>query len=395
MHSRQLLALACLVASSSAFVPPTLVGTHLKGNVNPHLRTARPHPSPRFSSIKRAPLQLQAIFGLGEKSKTKKVGVIGASGGVGRLAVAYLIEKGCDVRAIVRNKERASELLPATIEFRVGDTVDPTLGDGLAAAIEGVDALIVATGTTAFPTDKWGPNKENNPQAVDDKGVKNVVAAVCEVNGKSGKKIKKISLLSSIGIERRADFPFSILNWCGVLDAKYAGEQAVAAAAESAGYTYAFARLGRLVGGPYTGTPDVASLLQLDEGNNQAITMVRRDPNGFAGDLSRKQGAMALVQAALNDKNNIAFAIVNRPGPEPAQEDWDLAFEFTEVEKAAAPSFSFLIEDLVLKAKSVLGLEKVTGEAANNIVSVGKKLLSDVGSKVKTMAGSAVSKRDS
>ena len=49
---------------------------------------------------------------------------------------------------------------------------------------------------------------------------------------------------------------------------------------------YALARLGRLVGGPYTGTPDVASLLQLEEGSNQAITMRKGDPKAFAGDLS-------------------------------------------------------------------------------------------------------------
>ena len=134
------------------------------------------------------------------------------------------------------------------------------------------------------------------------------------------------------------------------LDAKYAGECAVAAAAESAGYAYAFARLGRLVGGPYTGTPDVASLLQLDEGDNQAITMVKGDPAGFKGDLSRKQGAMALVQAALNDKDNIAFAIINKPGPTPTQADWDAAFEFPPVEEDTSfdPVFPLRLHSLAL-----------------------------------------------
>jgi len=240
-----------------------------------------------------APLPLQALFGIGEDN-IKKVGVIGATGGVGRLAVAYLLEKGASpgcaprsrpaefvwrafgssipvprpagdvvvrarrpcplslsagysVRAIVRSKDRAKELLPAEIELKLGDTCDPAFGDGsltpclacyicctalwghrlnpkplieacssllsslpsslpyllpssafprpsslppllrpqalsltrtptltlflprlfltlyahtgLSGAIAGVDALIVATGTTAFPTDKWGPNK--------------------------------------------------------------------------------------------------------------------------------------------------------------------------------------------------------------------------------------------
>jgi hypothetical protein len=119
----------------------------------------------------------QALFGIGE-DKIKKVGVIGATGGVGRLAVAYLLEKGAStrcapsssppaefvvrafgssipvprpaadvvvrarrpcslslpagysVRAIVRSKDRAKELLPAEIELKLGDTCDPAFGDG-------------------------------------------------------------------------------------------------------------------------------------------------------------------------------------------------------------------------------------------------------------------------
>ena len=125
----------------------------------------------------REPLPLQALFGIGE-DKIKKVGVIGATGGVGRLAVAYLLEKGAStrcapsssppaefvvrafgssipvprpaadvvvrarrpcslslpagysVRAIVRSKDRAKELLPAEIELKLGDTCDPAFGDG-------------------------------------------------------------------------------------------------------------------------------------------------------------------------------------------------------------------------------------------------------------------------
>ena len=210
----KLIAVCCL-GMAGAFSPPV------------SLTSSRPDfPRPRRmvnSAVARfgmrrpgaqSPVQLRALFGIGESKKTK-VGVIGATGGVGRLVVAYLLEQGCDVKAVVRDKARATELLPPSIEFAVGDTVDPTLGDGLAAAISGVDALIIATGTTAFPTDKWGPNKENNPQAVDEKGVQNVVAAVCDVN-RGTRTIKKISLLSSIGIERRAQFPFNLLNFYGV-----------------------------------------------------------------------------------------------------------------------------------------------------------------------------------
>ena len=107
---------------------------------------------------------------------------------------------GFDVRAIVRNMDSAAELLPPDIEVKLGDTRDPNVGEGLVQAIAGVDALIVATGTTAFPTDKWGPDQDNTPQAVDEKGVQNVVTAISEVNSKRGKKMSKLALLSSIGV---------------------------------------------------------------------------------------------------------------------------------------------------------------------------------------------------
>lgn len=29
---------------------------------------------------------------------------------------------------------------------------------------QGVESLLVLTGTSAFPTKKWGPNNENNPK---------------------------------------------------------------------------------------------------------------------------------------------------------------------------------------------------------------------------------------
>jgi uncharacterized protein YbjT (DUF2867 family) len=89
-------------------------------------------------------------------SKPKLVGVIGATGGVGRLCVAALLERGFSVRAIVRDKVKAQELLPPSIELVEADMCKPDAGAGLAVAIKGVDALVLCTGTTAFPSDKWG-----------------------------------------------------------------------------------------------------------------------------------------------------------------------------------------------------------------------------------------------
>ena len=58
-------------------------------------------------------------------------------------------------------------------------------------------------------------------------------------------------MLSSIGVQRRTQMPFPVLNACGVLDAKAAGEAAIKADAEAAGYSYTTLRPGQLFGGPY------------------------------------------------------------------------------------------------------------------------------------------------
>ena len=238
---------------------------------------------------RRRPVLQQPLMAEGGAEAPKLVGLIGATGGVGRLCAAALLEQGLSVRAIVRSTEKAKGLLPSSVEFVEADMTNPDAGVGLAVAIKGVDALVLCTGTTAFPSEKWGKNKEYTPQKVDDEGVKKVVEAVEAVNAQEGAKVTRLTILSSIGVKRRWQFPFSILNFFGVLDAKAAGEEAVIQGAEKCGYEYAIVRPGRLVGGPYTGTPDVASLLKMDEGDLQGIEMRNGDPKGFKGDASRRQ----------------------------------------------------------------------------------------------------------
>ena len=135
------------------------------------------------------------------------------------------------VRAIVRDASRARPLLPDGVEIVEADVRFPDAGVGLARAIQGVESLLVLTGTSAFPSKKWGPNNDNNPKAVDEKGTKNLVTALDAVNAAAAeggaRGVKRVTLLSSIGVQRRSQFPFSILNTFGVLDAKAEGELAL------------------------------------------------------------------------------------------------------------------------------------------------------------------------
>ena len=92
--------LACALFSSDAFSPSSIITPLRAGLTAPSIRAAGERANPtlrdRVPSRARAtttPLHLKALFGLGGSGK-KKVGVIGATGGVGRLAVAYLLEQG-------------------------------------------------------------------------------------------------------------------------------------------------------------------------------------------------------------------------------------------------------------------------------------------------------------
>jgi uncharacterized protein YbjT (DUF2867 family) len=70
--------------------------------------------------------------------------VVGATGGLGRLAVAEAARRGHDVAALVRDPARAN--LPEPVATVRGDMLDPaTLGPALA----GKDAVVCALGTPA------------------------------------------------------------------------------------------------------------------------------------------------------------------------------------------------------------------------------------------------------
>ena len=50
-------------------------------------------------------------------------------------------------------------------------------------------------------------------------------------------------------------------------------DKAIIQGAARSNYDFAIVRPGRLVGGPYTGTPDVATLLKMDEGDLQVCSL--------------------------------------------------------------------------------------------------------------------------
>jgi len=70
--------------------------------------------------------------------------VAGATGGVGKLVVGLLLERGYRVRALVRDEAKARRLLDPAVEMVLGDVRRP---ETLAPAMVGIKAVISAIGS--------------------------------------------------------------------------------------------------------------------------------------------------------------------------------------------------------------------------------------------------------
>ena len=128
-------------------------------------------------------------------SKRKDMGVIlvaGATGGVGKRVVRRLVERNYPVRALVRDAERARELLGDIDIFEADITVPETLTPQIA---EQVTAVICCTGVRVQPVEGDTPSREkyyqgikfylpevvDSPEAVDYQGIKNLLQAMAKM----------------------------------------------------------------------------------------------------------------------------------------------------------------------------------------------------------------------
>ncbi len=94
----------------------------------------------------------KVIIKISYMEKKNLILVVGATGGVGQLTVAKLINKGFPVRIVTRNPEKAQKLFDNQVEIIEGDLRQPQT---LPSATNNINYLISCVGTTAFPSDRW------------------------------------------------------------------------------------------------------------------------------------------------------------------------------------------------------------------------------------------------
>lgn len=109
--------------------------------------------------------------------------VVGATGSIGVHVVRKALAERYHVRALVRDPRRAERQLPAGVELVVGDLTRP---DTLAAAVDGVDAIVFTHGSTT---------READVRDVDYAGVANTLAAL------DGRPVR-IALMTAVGVTR-------------------------------------------------------------------------------------------------------------------------------------------------------------------------------------------------
>lgn len=127
--------------------------------------------------------------------------VAGATGGVGKRVVQRLIERGYQVRGLVRDAETAKQIFGDKVEIVEADiTIPETLTPQVT---QDVRAIVCCTGTRVQPVEGDTPNREkyyqgikfylpevvDTPELVEYRGVQNLLHAAAQELHKAGEKL--------------------------------------------------------------------------------------------------------------------------------------------------------------------------------------------------------------
>ena len=203
-----------------------------------------------------------------------KAFVAGATGQTGQRIVEELISRNIPVRALVRDEQKARNLLPSQVELIVGDILQP---ESLIAALG--DSTVVLCATGARPSfDPTGPYQ------VDFQGTKNLVKAAQD------RKIQHFVLVSSLCVSQL----FHPLNlfWL-ILVWKKQAEEFI----RKSGISYTIVRPGGL---------------KNDDNSDQVI--MQGPDTLFEGSISRKKVAQVCVESLFEKARwNQIVEIIAKP----------------------------------------------------------------------------------
>ena len=203
-----------------------------------------------------------------------KAFVAGATGETGRRIVSQLIDRGIEVRALVRDVEKARSIVPAGVEIIAGDVLRV---DTLQDALAGCTVVFCATG--ARPSlDPTGP------YLVDFEWTKNLV------NASKAAGVEQFVLVTSLCVSKLLH-PLNLF-W-GILVWKKWAEEYL----QRSGLTYTIVRPGGLK----------------NDDNDDRIVMQGLD-SLFDGSIPRTKVAQVCVEAIGNESaRNKIVEIVARP----------------------------------------------------------------------------------
>ncbi|KAL4561283.1 hypothetical protein LXL04_033447 [Taraxacum kok-saghyz] len=254
-------------------------------------------------------------------SSNKLVLVTGGTGGVGQLVVASLLNRNVKLRLLLRDPEKAKTLFGEHEEEKLqvvkADTRNPEELDP--SMFEGVTHVICCTGTTAFPSKRW--DGDNTPERVDWEGIRNLVSTL-------PRSLSRLILVSSVGVTKSNELPWSIMNLFGVLKYKKMGEDFVI----NSGLPYTILRPGRLTDGPYT-SYDLNTLLKATAGERRAVLIGQGDK--LVGEVSRLVVAEACIQALdIDFTQGQIYEINSVPGDGPGNntEKWKELFKAAQIQ---------------------------------------------------------------
>jgi uncharacterized protein YbjT (DUF2867 family) len=207
-----------------------------------------------------------------------KAFVAGATGETGRRIIEQLVQRNIPVRALVRDRDKAQQILPAAVELVVGDVLNL---DSVRSAIGDCTVLLSATG--ASPSfDPTGPYK------IDYEGTKNLVDVAKE---KNIEQFVMVSSLCTSKLLHPLNLFFLILVW------KKRAEEYL----QGSGVPYTIVRPGGLTN---------------DDQNTDAIVMSSADTL-FDGRIPRAKVAQVCVEALTNPsaKNKIVEIVAKAEAP--------------------------------------------------------------------------------